>query len=59
MDRVGVCRGDHVGACGMDLGVDGEGGGIHGPVSLDDLAAIVDEDEVPDPDELEIHPRPG
>ena len=47
----------HVGAGGVDLRVDGEGGGVDRPVAVDDLAAVVDQDEVLDPDELEAHPE--
>ena len=46
VDRMGVGRGDHVRPRRMDLGMDGEGGGVHGPIALDDLAALVDQDQI-------------
>jgi hypothetical protein len=41
----------------MDLAVDRERGGVHRPVALDDLAFVVDADEVRDADEAEAHPE--
>jgi hypothetical protein len=37
--------------------VDGEGRGVHRPVAIDDLTTVVDQDEVPHSDQLEIHPE--
>ena len=42
--RVAVGGGDDVGAGLVDGGVDGERGPVDGPVALDDLALVVDED---------------
>ena len=55
VDRVGVGGRDHVGPGGVDLRVDDERGLVHRPVALDDLAVVVDEDQVLDPDLLEVH----
>ena len=55
VDRVGVRRGDDVGAGGVHLAVDHERRRVHRPVALDDLAVVVDEDEVLHPDLLEVH----
>ena len=42
----------------MDLGVDQrKRGRIHRPVAVDDLATIVDEDEVLHSDLFEVHPE--
>ena len=57
VDGVGVGGRHDVGAGGMDLRVDGEGGGVDRPVALDDLAAVVHQEEVLDPDGLEAHPE--
>jgi hypothetical protein len=57
VDGVGVGGRHHVGAGGVDLRVDGEGGGVDRPVAHDDLAAVVDQNEVLDADELEAHPE--
>ena len=54
---VGVGGRHDVGAGGMDLRVDGEGGGVDRPVAVDHLAAVVDQDEVLHPDEFEAHPE--
>ena len=43
---MGVGGGDHVGPGGVDLGVDGEGSGVDRPPAFDDLAVVVEEDEV-------------
>jgi hypothetical protein len=37
--------------------VDGEGGGVDRPIAVDDLAAVVHQDEVFDANELEAHPE--
>ena len=55
VDRVGVGGGDHVGAGGVDLRVDDEGGGVDRHVALDHLPLVVDQDEVGDPDVAEVH----
>ena len=52
----------HVGAGGVHLRVDGEGGDVDRPVALDDLALVVHEDQVGGPDEAErqaerVHPE--
>ena len=47
--------GDDIGASGVHLAVDHERRGVHRPVALDDLAVVVDEDEVLHPDLLEVH----
>src|SRR6478609_10340084 len=39
----------------MNLGVDDEGRGVHRPVTLDDVAVVVHEDQVAHPDLLEVH----
>ena len=52
---VGVGGGLDVGPGRVHLRVDGEGGHVHRPVALDDLALVVHEDEVGRPDEPEGH----
>ena len=47
--------GDDVGAGRVHLRVDGEGGRVDRPVALDDLAVVVDADQVVDRDVLEVH----
>ena len=49
--------GDHIWTRRVDLRVDHERRAIERPVALDDLAQIVHEDEVLDPDVLEVHPQ--
>ena len=46
---------DDVRTSRVDLRVDREGRRVDRPIALDDLTAVVDQDEVPDPDELEVH----
>jgi hypothetical protein len=52
-----VGRGHHVGAGVVDPRVDGEGGPVHRPGALDDVAVVVAEDEVRRLDLLEAHPE--
>ena len=52
---VGMGGGHDVRSRRVDLGVDREGRGVHRPGALDDGASVVDQDEVPYPDELEVH----
>ena len=47
---MGVGGGHDVGPGGVDLGVDGEGGAVDRPVALDDLALVVEQHQVADPD---------
>ena len=54
VDRVRVGRRDDVGARGMDLAVDRERGPFP-RAPLDDVALVVDEDQVGDPDVREVH----
>jgi len=44
--------GDGIRAGGVHLGVDGECGAVHGPVALEDLAGLVDEERVEEGREL-------
>src|ERR1035441_10606361 len=46
---------DHVRPSGVNPGMDCEGGGVDRPVAVNNLTAVVDEDEVLHPDELEVH----
>jgi hypothetical protein len=46
---------DHLGAGGVDLGVDGEGRPVDRLVAVDDLAGGIDLDEVGDRDVAEVH----
>ena len=46
---------DHVGACLVNGRVDGEGGLVDRPTALDDLTAVVDQDQVAHSDLLEAH----
>ena len=55
----GVRGGDHVGTRRVHLRVDREGGAVHRPVALDDVALVVDEDEVGDADLLRSASRTG
>jgi hypothetical protein len=55
--RVRVRGGHDIGPCRVNLGVDRERGAVHRPVAVDDLALRVDEQEVADPDALEVHPE--
>ena len=41
----------------VDLRVDREGGGVHRVAALDDLAGVVDQDQVADPDVGERRPE--
>ena len=49
--------GDHVGPRRVHLRVDRERGAVHHRVALDDLAGVVDADQVGDADVLEVHPE--
>ena len=53
--RVRVGGRDHVGPGGVDLRVDRERGAVDRRVALDDLALVVDQDQVGDPDVAEVH----
>ena len=55
VDRVRVGGGDDVGAGGVHGGVDGEGGRVHRPAALDDLAGVAHQDQVGDADVAEAH----
>ena len=52
-----VRGGHHIGPGGVDLRVDGKRRRIEGPVTFDHVATIVHQDEVLDPDELEVQPE--
>ena len=53
--RVG-CR-DDVGPGRVQLGVNGERGGVDGPVALDDRALMIDTDEIGDGHQLEVEAK--
>ena len=57
VDRVGVGRGDDVGPRGVDGRVDDERRAIDRALALDDLAVVVDENQVRDADVAEVHPE--
>ena len=52
--RMRVGGGDHVGTGGVDPGVDGEGGPVERALTLDDLALVIDEEEVRGLDGAEV-----
>ena len=52
---MGVGGSHHIGTRRVDLGVNGEGGGVDRPVALDHLAVVVDQDQVGHPDVTEVH----
>ncbi len=47
--------GHDIRSCRVDLGVDGEGGGVDRPVAVDHLPDLIDQEKVSDPDLLEVH----
>jgi hypothetical protein len=57
VERMRMGRGNHIGACAVDLGVNGKGGTVDRVFSLDHFAAIVHQDQVRDADLAEVHPK--
>ncbi|GAA3117739.1 hypothetical protein GCM10020254_75760 [Streptomyces goshikiensis] len=55
VDGVGVTGGDHVGAGGVDRGMDHEPGPVDRAPAVADRPLVVDEDQVADPDVPEGH----
>ena len=52
-----VCRGDHIGARGVHLRVDGEGRLIHRHVTVNDGTVVAHQQQIADPDVPEVHPE--